>query len=280
MDRTTDTLLDPALRAARTFNTASDTYDAEPLQFWSRCGRRTVAGLKLARGARVLDVPCGTGATAIPAAHAVGPGGHVLACDVAERMLARARDKAERQGLHHVEFRLADMRAPGVPASSFDAVICQFGLFFVPDMAAQVRTLWSLVKPGGQLAITTWGPRLFSPAVERLEAAIAAERPDLAVADHPWERVTTPEALSLLLREAGIAERELLPIELELESQPLHAPEDWWIIARGGGMRWTLEQLGEEAAARVRDDNIAFLRAHHVTALRTDALYAVARKLS
>jgi len=278
LDHTTDTTLDPAQRAARTFNTASDRYDAEPLTFWSHFGERTVARLQLPAGARVLDVPCGTGASAIPAAQAVGPDGFVLACDVAERMLARARDKAARLNLRQMDFRHADMRALGEPDASFDAVVCVFGVFFVPDMAAQVRTLWRLVKPGGQLAITTWGPRLFSPAVERLEAAIAAERPDLAMNGHPWDRLTEPAGLSTLLREAGITAAEMQPVEVERRTLPLRAPEDWWTIVLGGGMRWTIEELGPQAAARVRDDNVAHLTAHGVTALRTDALYVTARK--
>ncbi len=278
LDQPTRTTIDPALLAAHTFNAASDHYDAEPLSFWSHCGRHTVERLALQPGARVLDVPCGTGASAIPAAQAVGPGGYVLACDMAERMLARARDKSVRLGLRQMEFRQADMRALGEADASFDAVTCVFGVFFVADMAAQVRALWRLIKPGGQLAITTWGPSLFAPAVDRLGAAIAAERPDLSVRNHPWERLTDAAALSALLLEADLDAEELEPVEVEQRDLPLHAPEDWWTIVLGGGLRGIIEQLGPQAAARVRDDNIAYLSRQGVTALRTDALYVSARK--
>jgi 2-polyprenyl-3-methyl-5-hydroxy-6-metoxy-1,4-benzoquinol methylase len=47
--------------------------------------------------------------------------------------------------------------------SHFDAVVCVFGIFFVPDMSSAVRRLRSLVRAGGQLVITTWGPRFFEP---------------------------------------------------------------------------------------------------------------------
>ncbi len=56
------------------------------------------------------------------------------------------------------------MAALGFPDGHFDAVVCVFGLFFVPDMEAQVAELWRMVRPGGQLAITTWGPGIFAPA--------------------------------------------------------------------------------------------------------------------
>src|SRR3954452_18854080 len=51
----------------------------------------------------------------------------------------------------------------GYSDDSFDAVVCVFAISFVPDMVKQVRELWRMVRPGGQLAITTWGPRMFEP---------------------------------------------------------------------------------------------------------------------
>src|SRR5262249_9056283 len=56
------------LRAQKTYNAAADLFDARPLGFWARYGERTVARLHLKRGATVLDVACGTGASALPAA--------------------------------------------------------------------------------------------------------------------------------------------------------------------------------------------------------------------
>ena len=46
--------------------------------------------------------------------------------------------------------------------ASFDAVVCVFGIFFVPDMVKAVSELWSRVRPGGKLAVTTWGPNFWS----------------------------------------------------------------------------------------------------------------------
>jgi ubiquinone/menaquinone biosynthesis C-methylase UbiE len=49
-----------------------------------------------------------------------------------------------------------DMESLGFPDGAFDAVVCVFAIFFVPDMIKQVGELWRMVRPGGQLAITTW----------------------------------------------------------------------------------------------------------------------------
>ena len=116
-------LVDPAkLKAQTAYNAASDHFDDEPLAFWARSGSRIVERLGLPAGAKVLDVGCGTGASAIPAARAVGPTGLVIGVDLADRLLERGREKARRQRLSNVEFRKADMENLGYRDGEFDAV--------------------------------------------------------------------------------------------------------------------------------------------------------------
>lgn len=71
------------LKTEKTYNAAADNFDAEPLAFWDRYGRRTIERMGLEPGANVLDVCCGTGASALPAARTVGPKGSVIAVDLA-----------------------------------------------------------------------------------------------------------------------------------------------------------------------------------------------------
>ena len=143
-------ITDPAkLKAATTYNAAADRFDDGPLAFWDRYGRGTIERLRLKPGSVVLDVGCGSGASAIPAARAVGKHGRVTGVDLAERLLALAQAKAEAEKLTNTEFRHADMTALGYPDESFDAVICVFAIFFVPDMVKQVQELWRMVRPGG-----------------------------------------------------------------------------------------------------------------------------------
>src|SRR5262245_26674138 len=136
-----------ARRAARTYGAAADHYCLASLGFWDRFGAATVSRLRLAAGAGVLDLCCGAGASAIPAAHAVGAGGSVLGIDVARPLLELARARAAREGLANIEFRPGDATRTGLPDGRFDAVVCVFGVFFVPDMAAFVAEMWRLVRP-------------------------------------------------------------------------------------------------------------------------------------
>src|ERR1700739_4304229 len=146
------TITDPVkMKAAVAYNAAADHFDDEALGLWAKYGRRTVERLALPSDATVLDVGCGTGASALPAAEQVGPKGKVIAVDLADRLLAIARRKAAARQLANIEFRHGDMENLGFPDQHFDAVICVFAIFFVPDVAKQIRELWRVVRPNGQL---------------------------------------------------------------------------------------------------------------------------------
>jgi len=108
------------LKAATTYNAAADHFDDEPLGFWARIGRRTIECLELPIGATVLDVGCGTGASALPAAEKVGPQGRVIGVDLAERLLEIARQKAEEHGLANINFEIGDMERLGYPLPQSD----------------------------------------------------------------------------------------------------------------------------------------------------------------
>ena len=71
--KTMPTPEDAKRRAAFAYNAAADVFDDPALGFWDYFGRKTVEKLHLHQGARVLDVCCGAGASALPAAESVGP---------------------------------------------------------------------------------------------------------------------------------------------------------------------------------------------------------------
>ncbi|HEX5011547.1 MAG TPA: methyltransferase domain-containing protein [Planctomycetota bacterium] len=262
-------------KAESTYTSAADCFDAAPLGFWARTGQRAVERLALRPGAQVLDVCCGSGASAIPAAHAVGPDGLVVAVDLTDPLLALARAKARAAGLWQVDFRRGDMTALGFPDAHFDAVVCVFGIFFVPDMERQVAELWRMVRPGGQLAITTWGPDIWAPGYSIFHEAVRRLRPDLVTAFNPWDRISAPAAVRKLFADAGVPGAQAV---LEESYQPLAAPEDFWTIALGSGLRWIIDQLGPEAATAVRAEVIGTLAARRVNRVATHAIHASARK--
>jgi ubiquinone/menaquinone biosynthesis C-methylase UbiE len=80
-------ITEPAkLKAATTYNAAADHFDDGPLAFWDRYGRRTIERLRLKPGSAVLDVGCGSGASAIPECIAMEHGATQVLADREDRL--------------------------------------------------------------------------------------------------------------------------------------------------------------------------------------------------
>ena len=266
---------DAKLRAQETYNAAAEFFDEQALSFWDRFGRATVDRLELSPGSIVLDACAGSGASALPAAVRVGPSGKVVAVDLAENLLALARAKADRYGIGNLETRHGDIEALDYPAGAFDAVIIVFGLFFLPDMAAATVALWRLVAPGGQLALTTWGPRLWEPANSEFWDAVNQVRPDLTRAYNPWESLTEPGAVGDLLAEAGA---DQIRVEAVAGSHPLRSPEDFWMIVQGSGYRATYDAMSVDERDAVRTRCLAAIDDRRIATIETNVVYARATK--
>jgi ubiquinone/menaquinone biosynthesis C-methylase UbiE len=258
-----------------TYDAAADHFDEGPLSFWDRFGRRTVARLDLPDGASVLDVGCGTGATAILAAELVGREGRVVGVDLSARMVMRARAKARARGVHHAHFVVADMGELEFPDESFDAVISAFSIFFVPDMAAQVRRLWRLVRPGGQLAVTTWGPRSFEPASSAWRRAVEHVCPGTVPDLLPRDRLAGAADVRRLLADADIPDAKVVAEESQ---QPLRSPEDWWTMVLGTGARRVIDRMTPQEAARVKQVDLAWLEENGIRSVETNVIYAIATR--
>ncbi len=265
----------PQIQLEKTYNAAADHYDHPALSFWDRFGRRTVERLALTPGMKVLDVCCGMGGSALPAAERVGPAGSVVAVDLAQNLLNKGTNLAAERYLKNIEFRRADLEDLRFADRSFDAVICVFGIFFVPDLSAAVRGLWRLVRPAGLLGITIWGAKPFEPADGIFWDALRQEDPELLKSIKPWSKIVEPEALRELLIECGIADPVVVA---EPGMHPLTSPEDWWRIILGSGYRSTVDALSPSRRERVRLATIEAVRREGIREIRTDVVYGVARR--
>ncbi|MGH9977164.1 MAG: class I SAM-dependent methyltransferase, partial [Nitrososphaeraceae archaeon] len=117
--------------------------------------------VKLARinsSSKVLDIATGIGEPSITAAKKVGRGnGHVLATDISPQMLSIARQRAASLGLQGViEFKEGDAETISLPASEFDAVLCRWGLMFLPNLNAGLSNIYQSLTESGYLAAAFW----------------------------------------------------------------------------------------------------------------------------
>ncbi|MQA02530.1 MAG: methyltransferase domain-containing protein [Streptosporangiales bacterium] len=257
-----------------TFNAAAEHFDDPQLFFWDHCGARTVALAGVAPGHRVLDVCCGTGASALPAAARVAPVGSVVGIDIADGPLARARVKAARQGLTNVRFVRGEMTALDQPDATYDVVLCVLGLYFAVELPAVVAELWRVVRPGGTLAVTTWGARALEPGNAMYLDAVGAVRPDLRPASIPWERINSPEKLAGVFAAAGLPAPA---VERETVTRPTD-PDAFWTVILGSGYRLLVDAMDRIAASRVRAALRERMTEERVDRLTADLLYARAAK--
>lgn len=126
----------------------------------------------LARGERVLDVGCGTGVATRLAAEKVGPDGRVVGLDNNPGMLAVAQSSSTGQS---IEWRHGSADNMPFPDETFDVVLCQLSLQFMPDQPLALREMRRLLVPGGRLVLNVPGPAdpLFSSLADAMEHHIA-----------------------------------------------------------------------------------------------------------
>ena len=118
-----------------------------------------IGGLKLPPGpCRLLDVACGTGNLAVPAAKA---GATVTGVDIAPNLIVQARERAANEGLS-ITFDEGDAEALPYADGSFDVVVTMFGAMFAPRPDIVVSELARVLKPNGLLAMANWNPGGFT----------------------------------------------------------------------------------------------------------------------
>ena len=139
-------------QAARATWSAGD-YDAIVDHIWG-AGGDLVERVGVSEGDRVLDVACGTGNAAIPAAVA---GGRVTGLDITPELFDAAQRRAAEAG---VTLELVEGDAEELPFDdgAFDVVLSTFGCMFAPRHEVAARELARVLRPGGRLGVAAWRP--------------------------------------------------------------------------------------------------------------------------
>ncbi|MHA2378168.1 MAG: class I SAM-dependent methyltransferase [Candidatus Thorarchaeota archaeon] len=146
-------------RAAAFFDDLASSGFGLDQSLFPAMGKRLVEVANIPKGAEVLDVASGMGASLFPAAEQVGASGHVVGTDLAESMVHRTREEIGNRGLAHCEVLLMDANSLEFPDDSFDRILCGFALFFFPQLTRVLREFSRVLKPGGLVAASTFAER-------------------------------------------------------------------------------------------------------------------------
>jgi SAM-dependent methyltransferase len=117
-----------------------------------------IARLELKPGEKVLDIGCGAGSTALPAARA---GAAVTGIDIAPNMVEQARANAEAEGLKNCRFEEGDAEALDYETGSFDTIVSIFGAMFAPRPEKVTAELVRVCRAGGRIVMANWTPQGF-----------------------------------------------------------------------------------------------------------------------
>ena len=129
-----------------------------------RPGKEFVSRLGILPGMKVLDVACGTGNTALPAARL---GAEVIGVDIADNLVAQAQERAAQEGLS-AKFQYGDAEDLEFADESFDAIVTMFGAMFAPRPDVVVNEFKRVCKSGGLIAMANWTPQSFAAQMFKL----------------------------------------------------------------------------------------------------------------
>lgn len=149
-------------------------------------GEELVAALGIGPGMRVLDLGCGDGTTALPAAER---GADVLGVDIAANLVAAGRARAKAAGLGNLRFEegdASDLRE--IEDGRFDLVVSIFGAMFAPKPFDVAREMVRVTKPGGRVVMGNWipGDPTLVAQVLKISAAYTPPPPDGFVSPVTW----------------------------------------------------------------------------------------------
>ncbi|MET1111416.1 MAG: class I SAM-dependent methyltransferase [Allosphingosinicella sp.] len=149
-------------------------------------GEELVASLGLKGGEKMLDLGCGDGTTALPAARA---GADVLGVDIASNLVAAGRGRAASAGLSNVRFEEGDAsNLAGLADGGFDLVLSLFGAMFAPRPFDVAREMVRVTRPGGRIVMGNWipGDPTLVAQILRISAAFTPPPPEGFVSPVAW----------------------------------------------------------------------------------------------
>jgi ubiquinone/menaquinone biosynthesis C-methylase UbiE len=215
-------------------------------------------------GARVMDVGCGMGDTAIQIAQMVGPEGEVVGIDCAENFIEASRERAREHGVDNVSFVCADIQSDDLQGP-YDDAYARFGTMFFDAPVHALRNIRRSLKPGGTLHMSVWRKRQDNPcfyvAQQVVDQYIKPEDKDesmVTCGPGPFS-MAGPDMVSDQLHGAGFTEPTFRRFDAPMcIGKNIDAGESLRLAAdKAGGLAAQIEtELREALAPYLRDDGV------------------------
>ena len=149
-------------------------------------GEALVRALGITSGLKVLDLGCGDGTTALPAARL---GADVLGVDIASNLVEAGNNRARAEGLANCRFQQGDAtNLSELPDGAFDLVISIFGAMFAPRPFDVAKEMVRVTRPGGRIVMGNWIPNdpTLVAQILKISAAYSPPPPDGFISPMTW----------------------------------------------------------------------------------------------
>jgi ubiquinone/menaquinone biosynthesis C-methylase UbiE len=149
-------------------------------------GEALVRGLGITKGLKVLDLGCGDGTTALPAARL---GADVLGVDIASNLVEAGNKRARKEGLANCKFQEGDAtNLHELKDRSFDLVMSIFGAMFAPKPFDVAKEMVRVTRPGGRVVMGNWIPNdpTLVAQILKISAAYSPPLPQGFISPMTW----------------------------------------------------------------------------------------------
>lgn len=149
-------------------------------------GEELVKALGIIPGLKVLDLGCGDGTTAVPAAKL---GAEVLGVDIAKNLVEAGNKRAQEAGLTNLKFQEGDAtNLQELNNQTFDLVVSIFGAMFAPKPFEVAKEMVRVTKPGGRVVMGNWIPNdpTLVAQILKISAAYSPPPPEGFISPMIW----------------------------------------------------------------------------------------------
>jgi SAM-dependent methyltransferase len=206
------------------------------------------------RGEHVLELACGAGGLGLAAAQLVAPTGRVVQSDVSPEMTMIAAARSTAAGTRSIEVRVLDLEEIAEPDASYDVVLCQHGLQFTVEPIAAANQIARVLRPGGRMAVSVWGPMEANPwlalVMDAVRTQVGHQVPPPGMPG-PFS-LSQPDQLAEVFEAAGLCDVDVQQVSVPLEADGF---ESWWARTSSltGPLKTILSRIDDQGATAIRE---------------------------